>query len=295
MSGADPLPGRDLAAFVAALETRSIQGAADELQLTQSAATKRVQALERRVGGALFERTRRGVAPTALAERLYPRAKEALAALARAEAAVGAPSLAVRLAASQTVGEFLLPGWLGRFAQTAPDVTPELAVVNSLQVAEQVRAGRVDVGFVEGGRDDRGLESLTLMRDEIAVVVAADHRWARARSIARGALTQERYLTREPGSGTRALGEAALAAHGITLTPALQTTSATALKRAVRTQGFTLLSRLAVTTELEHGTLVALPVAGVDLHRELRAIRRRRPAPTGPARRLWRWLEEQAA
>lgn len=110
----DPLSGRELAAFVTAVETGTVQGAADELALTQSAATKRLQALERRVGRSLLERTAQGVRSTEVGAVLYPLAREALAALARAETAVTAPGQdePLRIHSSRTVGETLLPQWL---------------------------------------------------------------------------------------------------------------------------------------------------------------------------------------
>src|SRR3979409_1884349 len=80
-SAANPLAGSELAAFVAALEAGSVHGAADALQLTQSAVTKRIQMLERRVGGRLFERGRFGGGPTELGRTVYPAAKRALDAL----------------------------------------------------------------------------------------------------------------------------------------------------------------------------------------------------------------------
>lgn len=66
---ANPLPGSELAAFVAAVEAGSVHGAADALQLTQSAVTKRILTLEQRVGGRLLERGRFGVRPTELGRR----------------------------------------------------------------------------------------------------------------------------------------------------------------------------------------------------------------------------------
>src|SRR3979409_2730379 len=81
VSVANPMAGSELAAFVAAVEAGSVHGAADALQLTQSAVTKRIQALERRVGGRLFERGRFGVRPTELGRTVYPAAKRALEAL----------------------------------------------------------------------------------------------------------------------------------------------------------------------------------------------------------------------
>src|ERR1700739_513957 len=78
---ATPISSTDLTAFVVAVEAGSVQGAADALELTQSAVTKRIHSLERRLGDDLLERGRFGVRPTALGQTLYPQAKRALASL----------------------------------------------------------------------------------------------------------------------------------------------------------------------------------------------------------------------
>src|ERR1700749_4857620 len=113
----DPLPSRELAAFVAAVETHSVQGAAEALDLTQSATTKRIQALERRLGGAPLPRGRHGVRPTAEGMALYPEARRGLDALLLAEGAVSGARAArpLRIAASHTVGEALPPILLNPF------------------------------------------------------------------------------------------------------------------------------------------------------------------------------------
>src|SRR6185295_3841233 len=139
----DPLSGRDLAAFVAAVETGRVQGAADALYITQSAATKRILALERRLGTTLLERTRTGVRPTAAGERLYPSAREAVDALAVAKAAVadGGRRRMLRLAASLTIGEVLLPGWIEAFRRHHDPLTVQVEQVNSAAVIRRVRDG----------------------------------------------------------------------------------------------------------------------------------------------------------
>lgn len=289
----EPLSSRDLVAFVAAVESGSVQGAADALDLTQSAATKRIRSLEQRVGVALLERGRFGVRPTGAGRLLYPEARQALGALARAEAVVageraGVPVL--RLAASHTIGEFLLPGWLAGLRATAGDVRAQVQVENSAGVLAAVRTRGAEIGFVEGLDRLDELEALDLLRDEIVAVVAPGHRWARRRSVPAVALPGDPFLTREAGSGTRAVALATLAAHGVELTPSLEAASSQSLKRAVLDGGFTLISRLAVEAEAQAGTLRALPVSGADLTRALRAVRRRRPAPSPAARRLWEWL-----
>ena len=153
MSLADPLAGGELAAFVTAVESGTVQGAADALQLTQSAATKRIQALE------------------------------------RAEIAVRAPgrtAVPLRIHASRTIGETLLPEWLASFRPVAPASLVSVVITNSEEVLRAVREGACEVGFVEGPPQGvRGLEELVVAHDEIRAVVAAGHPWARRRASGR--------------------------------------------------------------------------------------------------------------
>jgi DNA-binding transcriptional LysR family regulator len=298
MSLADPLPGRELAAFVTAVESGTIQGAADSLQLTQSAATKRLQALEQRVGRSLLQRGPAGVRPTPDGLVLYPLAREALAALARAEAALSSPHElpVLRLHASRTIGETLLPEWLAAFRGASPRCHVAATVTNSEEVIRTVREGGCDVGFVEGPPTrTRGLAELVVAHDEIVAVVAAGHPWARGSSVPVRALGSQPYFTREEGSGTRAVVADALLAAGVELRPEMELASAEALKRAVLTGGFALISERTVAAEITAGTLVAIPVAHADLHRSLRAVRRTRPALQGPARAFWNWLARALA
>jgi DNA-binding transcriptional LysR family regulator len=295
----EPFSARAIAAFVAAVEAGSLHGAADELGLTQSAITKRIQKLERHAGATLLYRGRFGVEPTETGRMLYPEAKEALAALARAATVVGcandAHAHALRVAASHTVGEFLVPRWLAAFRRAVgtPALQSEVDVVNSPRVLAMVRTGDAEVGFVEGLDPLRGLEHLALMRDELVVVVGAHHRWARRHSVRPRDLLTDDYLTRELDSGTRAVATAALAQVGVELEPALVTPSIQGLKRAVLDGGFTILSRVAVEGEAATGTLRTLAVSGVDLHRELCAVRDGRPGRGSAAARLWSWLRDR--
>jgi DNA-binding transcriptional LysR family regulator len=298
MDSATPPAGGELAAFVAAMEAGSIQGAADALQLTQSAVTKRVQNLERRVGGPLLDRGRFGVRPTAMGGALYVPAKRALEALQGVADAVERSrtnsAMDLRLSASLTIGEFLLPGWLAEFRVTRSDVHPQLEVINSHGVLDAVREDRSQIGFVEGLEPLRGVDAITVATDRLLIVVAAGHPWARRRAIPARELLSEPYLTRETASGTRAVAAAALARAGLQLTPAMQAGSLQSLKRALSGGGFTLISELTIEAEHRAGTLVGIPVRDVDLSRELRAVRRRRPALTGAARMFWRWLLDRS-
>jgi DNA-binding transcriptional LysR family regulator len=285
----------ELAAFVASIESGTVSGAADALELTQSAVSKRLQGLERRLGTSLLERGRFGVRATDGGRLLYPEAKHALLALSHAAGVVSsyaAHSPNLRLAASHTIGGYLLPGWLAAYrASVLPPQRAYVEIVNSHGVLGAVRDGQVDIGFIESLDAVDGLEAHTIQHDEIVVVVAAHHRWARRSAVRAATLPGEPYLTREQGSGTRAVAAAALAAAGVPpLEPTLEAASTQSLKRAVLDGGFTLISRLAVEAEVRAGTLRALEVTGADLTRPLRAVRRRRPALPADASRFWRFL-----
>jgi DNA-binding transcriptional LysR family regulator len=289
------LAGPDLVAFVAAVDAASVHGAADALHLTQSAVTKRLQALERRTGVRLLDRGRFGVRATAAGRVLYPEAKEALAALRRAEDSLAVhrewAGCALVISASHTIGEYLLPAWLARFRAAHPRMRAQVEIVNSPGVLEAVRERRAEIGFVEGHDALGAYETLTVHRDEIVVVVSCEHRWARRRSIAVRELLSEPYITREDGSGTRAVAGEALGRLGIELTPAIEAASTQSVKRTVASGGFALLSQLTVEDDEAGGTLRALPVRDLHLTRELRAVRDRRATPSAPARRFWNWLD----
>ena len=106
------------------------------------------------------------------------------------------------VAASHTVGEFLLPGWLSA-VRTAeqPDMLASVEIVNSPGVLQAVRGRDVQIGFVEGLDPLEGYEVLTVREDSLVVVVAGDHRWSRRRAISSHDLTNEPDIAREAARG----------------------------------------------------------------------------------------------
>lgn len=183
----------------------------------------------------------------------------------------------VAVAASLTVAEYLLPRWLGELHARWPDVRPRLQVVNSERVVEAVRSGVADIGFIETARMPVDLARKVVGRDRLVVVVSPGHRWARRSTpVTLAELGDERWVLREPGSGTRKTFETA-----IQRVPeiALEGTSTAALIGAAVAQvGPAVVSARTVVAELETGRLVEVPTS-VDLLRPLTAIWRPEERP----------------
>lgn len=281
------LAGYDLLLSVARLG--SIGRAAAVHGISQPAASARLALLESRIGVALLERTPRGSRLTPDGALVADWAGEAIAAADALEAAIGALRSRhqgkLRVYASLTTAEYALPTWLVGVSQ---GTAVALKVGNSTEVSAAVLADEADLGFIESPTVAEGLASRVVGRDELRLVVAPGHRWARRRSgIDPAELAATALISREPGSGTRAALEYALLEYGPIAEPLVELSSTTAIKSAVVAGlGAAVLSSLAVAPDIATGALLAVPVNGLDLTRKLRAVWRDGRTLTGPARDL---------
>ncbi|MGW6740322.1 LysR family transcriptional regulator [Streptomyces sp. NPDC055025] len=270
----------------------SLGRAARELGISQPAASGRIRAMERLLGVALVDRSPRGSRLTdagALVTDWAGRVVEAAEAFdAGAQALRDRRDSRLRVAASMTIAEYLLPGWLVALRRARPDTAVSLRAGNSAAVAGLLLAHEADLGFVEGTAVPEGLDAAVIGHDRLLVVAAPGHPWARRRGpIDPGELAGTPLILREPGSGTRQVLDAGLAPYGGVSEPLLELASTTALKAAaVSGAGPCVLSELAVGEELAAHRLVRVPVEGIRLRRDLRAVWPAGTRPAGPARDL---------
>lgn len=277
--------------------TGSLGAAGRELGLSQQAVSSRIRTIERIVGVKVLHRGARGSTLTDDGALLADWAGRVLAAAEELDAAItalrGARDARLDLAASYTVAEYLLPSWLARLrTELGPDTGVNLTVRNSAQVADLVLTGAATMGFIEGPDLPSGLDARTVATDQLMLVVSPDHRWARRRGgIDAAELAATALVAREAGSGTREVIDRALAAAApevIRPAPTLELSATTAIRHAVLAgAGPALLAAAAVKDDLATGRLIRIRVTDtLNLRRELRAIWREGPPPTGPARAL---------
>jgi molybdate transport repressor ModE-like protein len=292
---------RALELLVLVARTGSLSAAAAEIGITQQAASSRMRTTESLVGAPLLSRSRRGSALTELGELVVQWASRVLDAAEELDAGITALRSDRRghlaVAASLTIAEYLLPGWLVAVrAQQQRHGVPQteftMTATNSERVAALVAAGTVDLGFVEGPEAPGGLHAELIGVDELVVVVGPSHPWAQRSKhrVTAATLAATPLVVREAGSGTRTVLERALAGLDIAA-PVLELSSTAAVRAAVAAgAGPAAVSMHAVRDDIASGRLVAITVAGLDLTRRLHAVwTGGSTPPAGPARDLVQW------
>lgn len=295
----------DLAAlqvFLAVALTGSLNAAARELGVSQQAVSARITSIEKQTGVVLVNRSPQGSTLTPAGVSLAEWSDRLLKSAAELDAGLAAlrhdRRTRLRVSASLTVAEQLLPRWLvslqiaGRTRGTeSAEIT--LTATNSDRVIDDIRSERADLGFIEGPRVPKGLRSRIVARDQLVLIVRPDHPWARRRrTIGATELNDTPLISREEGSGTRdALSTAlrsALGPRSVQVPPMMSLSTTSAVRAAVLAgAGPAVLSELAITDDLSNGRLTRIAVDGVDLTRTLRAVWvGPRTPPAGAARDL---------
>ncbi|CCD95667.1 putative transcriptional regulatory protein, LysR family [Bradyrhizobium sp. ORS 375] len=256
--------------FVAVATREHVTQAARELNLTQSATSAAVAALEARYQTRLFDRVGRRIVLTAAGKAFLVEAKAVLARAAAAETVLddlaGLKRGQLALAASQTISGYWLPAFIHHFNAAHPAIKLQLSIGNTEQVADRVREGSADLGFVEGDVDDPVLAAQPVAEDEMVLVGPVGHPLCRGASVTLHDLKAARWVLREQGSGTRAVLEAAVGRFGIAaaeLDVVFDLPSNEAVRGAVEAgAGVTVLSRLVVMRAVKAGLLA---VANLEL------------------------------
>jgi DNA-binding transcriptional LysR family regulator len=266
---------RQLEVFVAIAHSGSTRVAAARVARSQSAASAALAELEAALGELLFDRIGRRLALNENGRALLPGAVALLGQAGELQGLFsGEHAAPLRVAASLTIGEYLLPPLMAQWKQAHPNSAVHLAIGNTTEVIRAVAALDADVGFIEGPQTHAGLRVRRWISDELVVVAGPQHplagrRAAGGRALARASarqLAEASWILREPGSGTREATDRWLIEHLGSLNIGFELGSTEAIKRlAAAGAGLACLSRHTVGGELARGELVAirtgLPVA----------------------------------
>ncbi|MGO8771470.1 MAG: LysR family transcriptional regulator [Mycobacterium sp.] len=273
--------------FLTIAETGTLGRAARELGMTQQAVSRRLAYMEAQIGVTLAVRSTRGSELTPAGLIIAEWASRLLEVANDIDAGLGSLRKEgrerIRVAASQTIAEQVMPRWLLSLQGEATrrgGIVPQvvLTATNSEHAIASVRDGTVDLGFVENPGPPRGLGSSAVGHDELVIVVPPGHKWTRrSRAVTARELAQTPLVTREPHSGIRdSLTVALRQVLGDDMEqapPVLELASAAAMRAAVLAgAGPAAMSRLVVADDLAVGRLRAVTIPELDLRRKFRAI-----------------------
>ncbi|MGN6572194.1 MAG: LysR substrate-binding domain-containing protein [Pseudolabrys sp.] len=275
-----------LTIFAAVAERQHMTRAAEALNLTQSAVSGAIQALENRHQVALFHRIGRRIEITPDGEKFLDRARKVLLAAGQATSFLkelkGLESGTIAIHASQTTGTYWLPQRLAKFKNRHPGIDIEVTLGNTDQVAAAVISGAAEIGFVEDSLARPELLTEQIATDELAVVVGAAHPWSRLRRVGLNQITETSWVLRERGSGTRSVFENALRKARIspsTLPVSLELPSNEMIRSAVEAGlGATAISQSVVSAALRHGTLRRVNLLRIE--RPFLVLRHRERTPS---------------
>ena len=256
----------------------NITRAARRLSTSQPALSKQLSELEDALGAALFHRLPRGVRLTEAGQILLRHADRIFAAENAAESELAELSGLTRgrlsIGASTTIGSYLLPSVFSAFHRDHPNVKLELEIANTSVIQAMVLDDRLDLGLTEGFIAREQLVAEVVHYDQMLVIAAPSHPLRAFRQVRARELLNYPFISRERGSGTRDVIEAALAQLDVFPSPVMSLGSTEAIKNVVAGGvGLAVVSGLAVERELSSGRLVAIKVEDLVVKRPLHMVR----------------------
>lgn len=249
--------------------------AAEALYLSQPAVSQAVAELEQYYGARLFERMGRRLYLTPAGERFREYAVHIEALFDHMEKGLRSGDLSglVRVGASMTVGSQFLPYYVKAFRQKDPAIEVQVRVRPSKELERALHTNQLDLALVEDAVQGEGLAAEPYMEDELVGICSPGGPFEQGQLVSRELFLQQKFLLREPGSGTREVFDRALAAAGVTADPLWESTSTGALvNAAIEGLGVAVLPRRLVAVPVLRGRVRAFRVEGMDFRRTFQMV-----------------------
>jgi len=269
---------RQLQVFEAAARLGGYTRAAETLHLSQPAVSMQIRQLEEQAGMPLFDQIGKKVHLTDAGRTLYNHAQSILAQVHEAQLELeemrGVRRGQLNITIASTANYFA-PRLLAAFCQRHPEVKVSLDVSNREHILELLNETDKDLAIMGRPPEASDLVAHPFMENPLVVIATPSHPLAQARNIPLARLTEETFISREIGSGTRMAAERFFDEAGTRLTTAMEMSSNEAIKQAVQAGlGLGVVSVHTLEMELALGRLVILDVQGFPILRHWYAVHR---------------------
>jgi len=262
--------------FCRVIELKSFSKAGKAIHLSQPTISSHIKDLESHFNCRLIDRLGKEAVPTSAGRLLYSKAKEILALKEATESSMaefqGSIKGRIKIGGSTIPGSYILPRFIGKFISENNDVKITLIINDTSRIIEQIIDGEVELGIVGAKSDDKRIEQISIIKDDMCIIVPKGHKWFKREEIEITELKKEPFIIREEGSGTKKslinrLKQHSLSIDDFNIIAELGSTSA--IIQGIKSKiGVSILSPIAVSEELENKTMKALFVKGIKLSRD---------------------------
>ncbi|WP_422136039.1 LysR substrate-binding domain-containing protein [Endozoicomonas sp. ALD040] len=281
---------RQLEIFKAIAQSGRVTAAAESLFISQPAASMALSELEKHLGPLFDRHAGASMALNDSGRSLLPMAAELIDRAHEIETQFIEDSCykegTLKIHASSTIGNNLMPRILGRFFKEFPHIRAELAVENTRSIQQRILAMEIDLGVVEGSCLHPEIEVIPWREDELVIICHPDHPMA-GKTVDLQSLKHEEWILREPGSGTRELFDEVLATRLCTPNVIMSLNRAEAVKQAVMEGlGIGCISNLAIWRARNAGLLSTINVSDLTLNRHFYLLLNRKKYRSGVIKKV---------
>jgi len=264
---------KQLSVFTTTARLDGISKAATELCMTQSAASQSLKELESILGATLFNRFGRRLILNEHGRELLDKANQMLTLQATIQQGqTNTLQGILNVAASVTIGSYVMPKLLANFVQQHPLVEPKLLISNSDSVIDRLMAGQAHIGLIEAPINHQQLLISPWRDDQLAIFCSPENNLAKQTDLSLKQIPKQRWILREHGSGTRSVFIAAMQQQGLMVSQSMDLARQEAIKQAVKANlGIGVLSHLSISQEIELG-LFKLLKTPLNLNRKFSIV-----------------------
>lgn len=262
---------KQLEVFIAVAQEGNVTRAASQLSITQSATSMALADFETQLGRKLFDRVGKRLQLNDTGRLLLPKAIDTVARASEIESLAGHSDIMgnLRIGASLTIGNYVMPRLIGSYMRQHPGSKLQLKVTNTRHIVQELQQFHIDIGFIEGFCHEPDIEVTPWCEDELVIFAGPDHPLASKKNVTEADLSEAEWILREPGSGTREVFDNAVLGKISKLNLLMELSHTEAIQRVVESGiGISCSSRLTLVEALQQGTVVALNTPFLNLKRE---------------------------
>ena len=266
-----------LKVFCDLAETESFTKAAQINNVTQSAVSQQISALERAFKSLLIERSKKKFRLTREGQVLYDYSKQIIQTYeslhSRLQELKDIISGTIRVATIYSICLHDLPPYIKRFMKSYPTVNIHVEYRRANQVYEDVLSNVVDLGLVAYPVRDSKLEIVPLRKEPLVLIAHPQHPFAKQKSIKLKSLAGQKVISFEPDIPTRKALDKILKEHDVEVNHVMEFDNVETVKRAVEIDaGISIVPQGTVTQEIAKQTLIAVIIEDGEFYRPLAAI-----------------------